>query len=62
MQKAIEESGIEAAIKKYHTMKAEQKAEYYFGENYMPMGTGKVFEIPDERVGKYMICPLLSLQ
>ncbi len=33
-----------------------------FGENYMPMGTGKVFEIPDERVGKYMIRPLLSLQ
>jgi glyoxylase-like metal-dependent hydrolase (beta-lactamase superfamily II) len=50
MEKVIEESGTQAAIKKYHTMKEEQKAKYYFGENdfnalgYRLMGSGKLDE------------------
>ena len=50
MEKVIEESGIEAAIKKYHTMKELQKAKYYFGENdfnalgYRLVGSGKIDE------------------
>jgi tetratricopeptide (TPR) repeat protein len=50
MEQAIEESGIEVAIKKYHTMKELQKAKYYFGENdfnalgYRLVGSGKIDE------------------
>ncbi len=50
MEKAIEESGIEAAIEKYHTMEAEKEGKYYFGENdfnalgYRLMGSGKIDE------------------
>ncbi len=50
MEQAIEESGIEAAIRNYHTMKAEKAAKYYFGENdfnalaYKLMGSGKIDE------------------
>jgi tetratricopeptide (TPR) repeat protein len=50
MQQVIEESGIQAAIKKYHKMKEDQKAKYYFGENdfnalgYRLMGSGKIDE------------------
>lgn len=50
MEKAIEESGIEAAVRKYHAMKAEKDAKYYFGENdfnalgYRLMGSGKIDE------------------
>jgi glyoxylase-like metal-dependent hydrolase (beta-lactamase superfamily II) len=50
MQQVIEESGIQVAIKKYHKMKEDQKAKYYFGENdfnalgYRLMGSGKIDE------------------
>ena len=50
MERAIEESGIEVAIEKYHSMKAEKETKYYFGENdfnalgYRLMGNGKIDE------------------
>lgn len=50
MERAIEDLGIEAAIEKYNTMKTEDKAKYYFGENdfnalgYRLMGSGKIDE------------------
>ncbi|MGD9344577.1 MAG: MBL fold metallo-hydrolase [Candidatus Aminicenantes bacterium] len=48
MEKVIEESGIEAGVKKYLSMKAEQETQYYFGENdfnalgYRLMGRGGI--------------------
>jgi glyoxylase-like metal-dependent hydrolase (beta-lactamase superfamily II) len=50
MEKTIEESGIEAAVEKYHAMKADKEGKYYFGENdfnalgYRLMGSGKIDE------------------
>ncbi len=50
MLKAIEESGIEEAEKKYHMMKDEESGKYYFGENdfnalgYNLMGRGMIDE------------------
>jgi glyoxylase-like metal-dependent hydrolase (beta-lactamase superfamily II) len=50
MEQTIADSGIEAAVERYHSMKAEKKAEYYFGENdfnalgYRLMGSGKIDE------------------
>jgi glyoxylase-like metal-dependent hydrolase (beta-lactamase superfamily II) len=50
MERTIEESGIEAAVKQYHLMKAEKEVKYYFGENdfnalgYRLMGSGKIDE------------------
>ena len=48
VEKAIEESGIEAAISRYREMKSESKGEYYFDEasfnalGYRLIGQGKI--------------------
>lgn len=50
MERTIAESGIKAAVERYHSMKAEKDAKYYFGENdfnalgYRLMGNGKIDE------------------
>jgi glyoxylase-like metal-dependent hydrolase (beta-lactamase superfamily II) len=50
MEQIIDEAGIEEAVKRYHAMKAEKDAKYYFGENdfnalgYRLMGRGRIDE------------------